>query len=424
MLEPPSRGDHRRAAARPGARRAGAGAARRSTALLQFTSGSTAAPKGVVLSHANLDANVAAITGPDGLAITPDDVGVSWLPLYHDMGLIGMLLTAVYMAADVVILSPVLFLKRPTRLARGDLAATAARSRSRRTLPTTCACAGSSRRRSRRSTCRAGASPAAAPNRSAPTRCRPSPTASRRPASGDRASCRATAWPSTRWRSRCRVDGLKVDVVDAARLVRESIADAGASTARRRSASSAAAAPFPGHDAHDRRRRLDDAAGTACRLDRGARPVGDGRLFRGSGRHRPKRCSDGWLHTGDLGYIANGELFVCGRTKDLIIRQGRKYHPPDLESAIADVDGIRSSGVVVFGINRIDEADEVVAVLEARASADAGRRRRQRAPPRPRNRRARARSGRGRRRPARFPARPAARCGARRRAPASRPARC
>jgi fatty-acyl-CoA synthase len=66
--------------------------------------------------------------------------------------------------------------------------------------------------------------------------------------------------------------------------------------------------------------------------------------------------------------MANGSLFVCGRTKDVIIRQGRKYHPPDLESAIADVDGIRPSGVVVFGVNRVDQADEVVAVLEARAS--------------------------------------------------------
>ena len=81
---------------------------------------------------------------------------------------------------------------------------------------------------------------------------------------------------------------------------------------------------------------------------------------------------DGWLDTGDLGYMANGSLFVCGRTKDVIIRQGRKYHPPDLESAIADVDGIRPSGVVVFGVNRVDQADEVVAVLEARASLAPG----------------------------------------------------
>jgi fatty-acyl-CoA synthase len=77
---------------------------------------------------------------------------------------------------------------------------------------------------------------------------------------------------------------------------------------------------------------------------------------------------DGWLHTGDLGYLADSELYVCGRTKDLIIRHGRKYHPPDLESVITDVQGVRPSGVVVFGINRVEEADEVVAVLEGRAS--------------------------------------------------------
>jgi acyl-CoA synthetase (AMP-forming)/AMP-acid ligase II len=76
-----------------------------------------------------------------------------------------------------------------------------------------------------------------------------------------------------------------------------------------------------------------------------------------------------WLHTGDLGYTADGELFVCGRTKDLIIRQGKKYHPPDLESTIADVEGVRPSGVVVFGISSLTHADQVVAVLEARASS-------------------------------------------------------
>jgi acyl-CoA synthetase (AMP-forming)/AMP-acid ligase II len=79
--------------------------------------------------------------------------------------------------------------------------------------------------------------------------------------------------------------------------------------------------------------------------------------------------TNGWLQTGDLGYLADGELFVCGRTKDLIIRHGRKYHPPDLESAIAGVDGIRSSSVVVFSIHHINEVDRVVAVLETRASS-------------------------------------------------------
>jgi fatty-acyl-CoA synthase len=77
---------------------------------------------------------------------------------------------------------------------------------------------------------------------------------------------------------------------------------------------------------------------------------------------------DGWLCTGDLGYIADGDLYVCGRTKDLIIRQGRKYYPPDLESSVADLQGVAVSGVVVFAVSRLEEADEVVAVLETRAS--------------------------------------------------------
>ncbi len=79
---------------------------------------------------------------------------------------------------------------------------------------------------------------------------------------------------------------------------------------------------------------------------------------------------DGWLYTGDVGYMVGGELFVCGRTKDLIIRQGRKYHPPDLESAIVDLrGGVPLAGVVVFGISRVEQPDEVVAVLEARVGA-------------------------------------------------------
>ncbi len=72
------------------------------TALLQFTSGSTAAPKGVVLSHANLKANNHAIL--TALDTNPSDVGVSWLPLHHDMGLIGMILSGVFSANDMVLI--------------------------------------------------------------------------------------------------------------------------------------------------------------------------------------------------------------------------------------------------------------------------------------------------------------------------------
>ena len=81
--------------------------------LVQFTSGSTSRPKGVALSHRNLAANVDAINGPAGLATTDADIGVSWLPLNHDMGLIGMALGPLFSARRGVLLPPHVFVKRP-----------------------------------------------------------------------------------------------------------------------------------------------------------------------------------------------------------------------------------------------------------------------------------------------------------------------
>jgi fatty-acyl-CoA synthase len=73
---------------------------------------------------------------------------------------------------------------------------------------------------------------------------------------------------------------------------------------------------------------------------------------------------DGWLHTGDLGYLAGGELFVCGRAKDLIIVNGRKYHPQDLEWAVDALGGVRRGRVVAFGATESGHADRVVIVVE------------------------------------------------------------
>src|SRR4029077_15279768 len=82
-------------------------------ALLQYTSGSTGDPKGVTLTHANLLANIRAIA--EAAELGPRDVGVSWLPLYHDMGLIGVWLTPLYAGVPVVVMSPLAFLSRPLR---------------------------------------------------------------------------------------------------------------------------------------------------------------------------------------------------------------------------------------------------------------------------------------------------------------------
>src|SRR3977135_1013491 len=82
-------------------------------ALLQYTSGSTGDPKGVVLTHANLLANIRAVG--EAVQMGPEDVGVSWLPLYHDMGLIGAWLTLLYYGIPLTVMSPIAFLMRPER---------------------------------------------------------------------------------------------------------------------------------------------------------------------------------------------------------------------------------------------------------------------------------------------------------------------
>ena len=82
-------------------------------ALIQYTSGSTGRPKGVLLTHANLLANIKAIAA--GLGLRPTDVGVSWLPLYHDMGLIGSWLFCLYHGIPIDIQSPLAFLARRGR---------------------------------------------------------------------------------------------------------------------------------------------------------------------------------------------------------------------------------------------------------------------------------------------------------------------
>src|SRR5580658_3211756 len=85
-------------------------------AFLQYTSGSTGDPKGVTLTHANLLANIRSITA--GIDLGPEDVAVSWLPLYHDMGLIGAWFVPLFTGIPLVVMSPLAFLSRPERWLR------------------------------------------------------------------------------------------------------------------------------------------------------------------------------------------------------------------------------------------------------------------------------------------------------------------
>jgi acyl-CoA synthetase (AMP-forming)/AMP-acid ligase II len=335
-------------------------------ALLQFTSGSTAAPKGVILTQGNIDANVRAISGAHGLGASESDVGVSWLPLYHDMGLIGMLLAGIQARVELVLMSPVLFLKRPTvwldtiSTYRGtisfapnfayDLCLKRVKPSQVEALDlSSWRIAGCGAEPIRAETLRAFARHFAAAGFKASAFV---------PSYGLAEHSLAVSFSQS---------GLKVDQVDAVRLGRDSRAVPavnGSPVVRL----VGCGRPFPDHEV-----RIVDDEGQTLPERRVGQILAKGPSVMKGYLDNPEATAaalkDGWLHTGDLGYIADGELFVCGRTKDLIIRQGRKYHPPDLESAIADVEGVRPSGVVVFGVTSLSQADQVIAVLEARASA-------------------------------------------------------
>ena len=166
-------------------------------AFLQFTSGSTATPRGVEVTHGSLRANAWAIMR-DGLqADSGADSGVSWLPLYHDMGLIGFVLSPVFHKVGVT------FIPRCPSCAMPPSGSTpctgrAAPSRSRRTSPTRSPRGAPGRSRWRSGISRGCACSGAAPSRSIPARCAASPRSSRPAACGPRRCSRATASPRPR----------------------------------------------------------------------------------------------------------------------------------------------------------------------------------------------------------------------------------
>jgi fatty-acyl-CoA synthase len=338
------------------------------TALLQFTSGSTAAPKGVVLTHGSLTSNVNAIIGPEALHVRSGvDVAVSWLPLYHDMGLIGMLFSSIWTPVNAVIMSPVLFLKRPSAWldAMSRYGGTISFAPNfayelcrRRVKPSQKATLDLSRWR----IAGCGAEPI-----------RPDTLtgfAADFAGTGFRAAAFVPSYGLAEHSLAVTfaLDGVVVDRVDADRLVHHSEAQP-VINGERAVRVVCCGAPFAGHQI----RIVDDHFVPLPDRHVGSIAVQGPSLMAGyfdDAEATRTVLHDGWLLTGDTGYMAGGRLYVCGRTKDLIIRQGKKYHPPDLESAIADVDGLPLAGVVVFGVNRLEESDRVIAVLEARASAE------------------------------------------------------
>jgi 1-acyl-sn-glycerol-3-phosphate acyltransferase len=330
-------------------------------AFLQFTSGSTAAPKGVILTHANLLANLRSMGR--ALDLSGGDVVVSWLPLYHDMGLIGAWMGSLYYGMPLVLLSPISFLSRPARWLWAIHRHRGTTSAAPNFAYELCAAkvaeeeiAGldlSSWRLALN-----GAEPVS-------------------PQTLDRFAARFAAHGFRR-QALLPVYGLaegslglafppagrepRVDLVRRDRFLETGVAGPAAPTEAGAVRFVSCGLPIPGHEL-----RVVDEAG---------RELGErrqGRIqFRGPSAtlgyfHDPeatRRLFDGdWLETGDLGYVAAGELYVTGRVKDLIIRGGRNFHPQELEEAVGALPGVRKGCVAVFGTTDPRSGTERLVVL-------------------------------------------------------------
>jgi acyl-CoA synthetase (AMP-forming)/AMP-acid ligase II len=332
-------------------------------AFVQFTSGSTSTPKGVALTHANVAANIAAFAGPHGVGACDDDIAVSWLPLNHDMGLVGMALGAVYEQRLCVLLPPQTFVKRPTEWLRAITRYRGTISFAPNFAYDLCVrrvkdLSGLDLSAWRVAGC--GAEPihpatlTAFADKFAPVGFRET---SFLPSYGLAEHVLAATFPPRGRRPR-------VEQVAADDLAERRIAvDAEVSPGAPATALVSCGSPLPDH-----RIRVVSEDGRPLT----DRHVGEILLAGPSvmlGYYKQNALTaaamrDGWLRTGDLGYISGGELFVCGRAKDLIIVHGRKYHPQDLEWAVDDVNGVRRGRVVAFGVIETGRADRVVIVVE------------------------------------------------------------
>jgi fatty-acyl-CoA synthase len=350
-------------------------------ALLQYTSGSTGDPKGVVLTHANLLANMRAIG--EVVQIRGDDVCASWLPLYHDMGLIGAWLTILYFGIPLNVMSPIAFLTRPERWLWSF-------HRHRATL-------------------------AAAPNFAYELCVRK--IADRDIEGLDLSSWRAAlngaepVHPETleRFASRFARYGFRREALlpvyglaEAAlaiavppvgrgplvdRIDRETFAGEGRAVPVSPDDANAiafvsAGFPLPRHE--------------VLIVDEGGRELPErteGFLwFRGpsvtSGYYRnpaateklfplgpaPSENEFAWVDSGDRAYSAGGEIYLTGRVKDIIIKGGRNIYPHEVEDLAARAEGIRKGCVVAFGLR--DEGsgtEKLVVVAESRTGASSER---------------------------------------------------
>lgn len=315
--------------------------------FVQFTSGSTGNPKGVVVSYGNLAANSFAIMR-EAIDIQPDDIGVSWLPMYHDMGLVGKLLAPLAYATPMVYLPTSLFVRQPSSWIE-------ALSRYKGTI-------------------------SFAPNFAyalAAERLRPDP--SQLDLSHVRLlGCGAEPINPLVLKRFAKVFepfGLNSGAITPCYGMAESVLAITFSRMGRGIATLeidraayeghqrvlppsrtedavelvSCGTPFSGH-----RIAIRDTDGNALPEDSVGEICVKGPSVSEGYWRSPEQTRlsfrDGWLHTGDLGFLHAGELYISGRLKDLLILNGRNYYPQEIEWTVEGVRGIRGGSAIAFSI--------------------------------------------------------------------------
>jgi fatty-acyl-CoA synthase len=307
--------------------------------------------------------NITIFLGPHGLNCNDDDVAVSWLPLYHDMGLIGLVLGSLTYIGPIVVISTTSFARDPRVWLKAidkyratitfapnfaySQVVKRLRDQDLESLDLSCL---------RVAGC--GAEPIQAQTlRTFAERLEP-------------AGFRAEAFMPSYGLAEST---LAVSIYPHDAAMRTELIESESLKARR-------AVPSPANNG-----RVSEVVSCGFGLpghelaifDHQGKPLGEREIgeivvrgpsvtlgyFRNPGA-TAETWSDGWLHTGDLGYLAGGELFVCGRSKELIIIRGANYYPQDIEAVIRDLPGIKRGNVVAFGIEGNGE-ERLVIVAES-----------------------------------------------------------
>ena len=335
-----------------------------SLAILQFTSGSTADPKGVMLPHAQIGANIDSICQAAELD-AEQDVIVSWLPLYHDMGLIGLLMTPMTTGTDLVLGAPQDFMAAPARWMQWmsefggtvtcgpnfayALAARALRRQGGWDLsPWRVALNGAE-----------PVDPKAVDDFSQAGAPHALDARSVFCVFGMAEATLAVTFPEPG-------TGMTTDTVDRWALEHEGSAAPVVSGDERGRRLARLGRPLPGLEV----RVVEPSSGTV----RSEREVGELEI-RGTSvttgyYQHPQATAEAfrgdWLRTGDLAYSADGELVVCGRMKDVIIVGGRNVYPEDVERAVGTIPGVRQGNVIAFGVEGRKGRESLVVVAETK----------------------------------------------------------